>query len=289
MGARAPRLRAASVALALAVTLAGCSSAADEPGFNLFTPEEDVKIGKESADKVRAELPVLENTEIEAYLEAVGAKLAAFAPGEKYPYTFTVLDVRDVNAFAMPGGIVFVNRGTLETVKDEGELAGVIAHEISHVALRHGTSQMSKAYVAQKGFDILRRLGGGGARPGDANEVAEAVGGLGLNTLFLKFSRDAESQADAVGARMLAEAGYDPIEMARFFDNLPRGANAPSFLSDHPALGDRATAVAELRATLPVSKTPITLTDAFWKMKSELTLLPRASSMLERRVGPNGE
>lgn len=275
--------------LGLGVVLGGCHSASDEPGFNLFTPEEDVTIGRESADKVRGELPVLENSTIEGYLADLGTKLAGHAPGERFPYSFAVLDVRDINAFALPGGVVFVNRGTLEAVKDEGELAGVIAHEIGHVALRHGTSQMSKAYVAQKGFDILRRLGGGGSRPGDANEVAEAVGGVGLNTLFLKFSRDAENQADAVGARMLAEAGYDPIEMARFFDNLPRGPNGPSFLSDHPALGDRASAVAEMRRGLPVSATPVTVTEAFWKMKSELTLLPRASSMEAPRIGPDDE
>ena len=170
-------------------------------------------------------------------------------------------------------------------MRDEGELAGVLAHEISHVALRHGTSQMSKAYVAKRGFDFLRRITGGAERPDSPAELAKSVGGLGLNTLFLKFNRDAESQADMVGAKILADAGYDPLELARFFDLVPR-SGAPAFLSDHPALGDRAAAVAEIRSKLVVSTTPITVTGGFWKMKSALTLLPPASSMAEHRVGP---
>jgi predicted Zn-dependent protease len=279
--------RLAACLLVAAAVGSGCrSGATDEPGFNLFTPEEDVKIGRESADKVRAELLLLDRPDVEAYLQELGARLASRAPGEKYPYEFHILNVRDLNAFALPGGIIFVNRGTLDAVQDEGELAGVLAHEIGHVALRHGTSQMSKAYVAQRGFDILRRITGGGSRPGDPVQLADAVGGLGLNTLFLKFSRDAESQADLVGAKILADAGYDPLEMARFFDNVPRGPNGSAFLSDHPALGDRARAVAEIRSTLVVSKTPITVTEGFWKMKSALTLLPPAYSMQEHRVGP---
>ena len=116
------------------------------------------------------------------------------------------------NAFALPGGIVFVTRGTLETVRDEGELAGVLAHEISHVALRHGTSQMSKAYVAEQGIGILGTVfGGGSERPSDAGDMATAVGGIGLNTLFLKFSRECETEADLAGARMLSEVGSCPF------------------------------------------------------------------------------
>ncbi len=279
--------RMAAGAVLVGALAAGCrSGGANEAGFNLFTPAEDVEIGRASAEKVRADLPLLESDPVDDYMKELGAKLAGRAPGEKYPYEFFVLDIRDINAFALPGGVIFVNRGTLETVKDEGELAGVLAHEISHVALRHGTSQMSKAYVAQKGFDIIRRLSGGGSRPSDPTQMASAVGGVGLNTLFLKFSRDAEDEADAAGARILADSGYDPIEMARFFDNLPRGPHGPSFLSDHPALGDRANAVAAMRASLPVSSQPITVTDGFWKMKSALTLLPRAASLQEHRVGP---
>jgi predicted Zn-dependent protease len=258
-----------------------------DTGFNVFTPEEDIKIGRESAAEVLGELPELSDDEVTAYVRAVGEGLAGSAPGEHFPYEFHVLDVREINAFALPGGIVFVNRGTLEAVHDEGELAGVMAHEISHVALRHGTSQMSKAYVAKRGIDIFRTIFG--RRNEDADSVAEALGGLGLNTLFLRFSREAETEADLVGARMLAARGYDPIEMSRFFDTLRAAEtdHVPEFFSDHPDTGDRARAVADARAALNVSPTPITVTDGFWRMKRALRLMPAAASMREQRVGPD--
>ena len=283
------RLRATTL-LACMLLLASCGGRKEnEPGFNVFTPEEDVEIGRKSAAEVLDQLPELENEEVAAYVGALGERLAAAAPGEHFPYEFHVLDVREINAFALPGGIVFVNRGTLEAVHDEGELAGVLAHEISHVALRHGTSQMSKAYVAKRGIDIFRTIFGGRGRDGNASNVAEALGGLGLNTLFLRFSREAETEADLTGARILAGRGYDPIEMSRFFDTL-RDAEAdhiPEFFSDHPDTGDRARAVADARAALQVSPTPLTVTDGFWRMKRALRLMPAAASMREPRVGPD--
>jgi predicted Zn-dependent protease len=259
--------------------LAACGRGGEpEPGFNIFSPEQDVEIGRKSADEVRRLLPPLEVADVEAYLRDVGARLADRAPGERFAYEFYALDVREINAFALPGGIIFVTRGTLETVRDEGELAGVLAHEISHVGLRHGTNQLSKAHVAQAGIDIYRGIAGGGAA--DAGSVAESLGGLGLNTLFLKFSREAETEADMAGVRMLAEAGYDPIEMARFFDTMRANERSvPEFLSDHPDTGNRAQAVAEAREALPRSSRPITVTDGFWRMKSALRLLPPARSM----------
>jgi predicted Zn-dependent protease len=273
--------------LTFALAVASCGDRKEnEPGFNVFTPQEDVEIGRESAAEVLGQLPELSDEEVAAYVRAVGEGLAGSAPGERFPYEFHVLDVGDINAFALPGGIVFVNRGTLEAVHDEGELAGVLAHEISHVALRHGTSQMSKAYVAKRGIDIFRTIFG---RRDDAGGVAEGLGGLGLNTLFLRFSREAETEADLAGARMLAERGYDPIEMSRFFDTLRAAetGRVPEFFSDHPDTGNRAQAVADARAALRVSPTPITVTDGFWRMKKALRLLPAAISMRERRVGPN--
>ncbi len=258
-----------------------------QPGFNLFTPEEDVEIGRESAGEILESVPVLAKPEIEAYLDELGARLASRAPGEKFPYEFRILNLKEVNAFALPGGIVFVNRGTLDSVRDEGELAGILAHEVSHVALRHGTNQLSKAHVAARGLHIFGRVFGGSAeRSGDARDVVEGLGGLGLNTIFLKFSREAETEADLAAARILAETGYDPIEMARFFDTLGRGNETPEFLSDHPSNGNRAQAVADVRGTLAVSPTPITVTDGFWRMKSALRLLPPAASMRNIRVGP---
>jgi predicted Zn-dependent protease len=273
-------------------TMGGCAKSEPtfEAGFNLFTTDEDVTMGRASAEKILKEIQLFENADVSAYVQGVAESLTGHAPGERFPYQFHVVNLADVNAFALPGGVVFVTRGTLETVRDEGELAGVLAHEISHVGLRHGTSQMSKAYVAERGLWIFGTLLGGSVeRPNDAGEVATSVGGLGLNTLFLKFSRECETEADLAGARMLADAGYDPIEMSRFFDTIrgEGGPRIPSFLLDHPDPGDRANDVAEFRKSLTVSKTPKTITDGFWKMKSALRLQPKAPSMLTTRVGPD--
>jgi hypothetical protein len=260
-----------------------------EPGFNLFSPEQDVEIGRQSAAEVARQLPLADDTPAAAYLREIGGRLAAAAPGEKYPYEFHLANVREVNAFALPGGIVFVNRGTLETVKDEGELAGVMAHEISHVALRHGTSQMSKAYIAQTGLGILQRILGGG-RQGETSigDVVAAVGGLGLNTLFLKFGRTAESQADLTGAEIMGKDGYDPVEMAHFFEALEAkgGPRPPEFLSDHPDPGDRARAIERVRSSIQVAPRPAGGDEAFARMKASLKGLPPAAAMRAAEVGP---
>jgi predicted Zn-dependent protease len=170
----------------------------------------------------------------------IGQRLAAVAPGPKYPYQFKVVNVSDVNAFALPGGFMYINRGLIETTRSEGELAGVMAHEMAHVALRHGTNQASKAYLAQAGLGVL----GGFLGQSTTGQIIGAIGGFGLNAAFLKFSRTAEEQADIVGAQMLAAAGYNPLDMASMFETLQQQAGGnPSkfeqFFSSHPAPGNR--------------------------------------------------
>ncbi|MBD0369325.1 MAG: M48 family metalloprotease [Pyrinomonadaceae bacterium] len=127
-----------------------------KPGFNLFTPEQDIELGRKSAAEVATQVPLLNDQAVVAYVQQLGARLAERAPGYKFPYQFNVIAARDINAFALPGGFIFVNAGAIAAARNEGELAGVIAHEINHVALRHGTNQASKAYVAKTGINILR-------------------------------------------------------------------------------------------------------------------------------------
>ena len=230
------------------------------PGFNLFTPEQDVELGRESAAEVERQIPIVKDPSIERYVSGIGKRLAAVAPGPKFPYEFKVTNLSDVNAFALPGGFMYVNRGLIEFVPTEGQLAGVMAHEMSHVALRHQTNQVSKAYAARVGIGILGGLSGGHHSTG----IMAALGGLGLNALFLKFSRTAEQQADIVGAQIMAKAGYDPREMADMFELLRRQAGrdptrVERFLSDHPATADRearvrreASALGSPRRTAPV-------------------------------------
>jgi predicted Zn-dependent protease len=162
-----------------------------DPGFNLFTVQQDVEVGKASAIQVEQQLPMLSDAIAARYVSALGARLAAHAPGAKYEYQFKVANLSEVNAFALPGGFIYVNRGLLAKVRTEGELAGVMAHEIAHVALRHPTNQASKAYLANAGIGILGGLLGPKTQTG-TGQIIGAVGGFGLNTLFLKYPRSAE-------------------------------------------------------------------------------------------------
>ena len=213
-----------------------------KPGFNVFSAEQDVEIGRQSAVEAERQLPLLSDRNTQSYVESVFSRLAAQAPGTKFPYQIRVINARDINAFALPGGFVYVNRGVLTSARTEGEMAGVLAHEISHVALRHGTNNATKAYMAQAGLGVLGGILGRG-RPTNTAQIINVIGGLGMNAVFLKYSRDAETQADIVGAQILARAGYDPMEMANFFELLKQqsgsGGGASQFFSDHPAPANR--------------------------------------------------
>ena len=254
-----------------------------KPGFNLFSAQQDVEIGKQSAAEVEKELPVLKDSTVRNYVARIGERLAKVVQGAEYPYQFKVINVSDVNAFALPGGYMYVNRGLIEAAKSEAELAGVMAHEISHVAIRHGTNQASKAYLAQAGLGVLGGVLGGGG--GSTGQIIGAVGGFGLNTVFLKFGRKAEEQADVVGAQTLAKAGYDPLAMADFFETLRElSGRDPSkfetFFSSHPAPGNRARRIEEEVQLLgAIRKTPPVA--SFSQIKAHLDRLPDAPSMQE--------
>src|SRR5947199_2060820 len=232
-----------SAAMALALVLSvGVAEAQTKikPGFNLFSPQDDVQVGQQSAAQAEQQLPILRDAAAQAYVNRIGQRLAANAGGPNFQYQFKVINQSDINAFALPGGFIYVNRGVLDQARNEGEVAGVLAHEISHVALRHGTHQASKAYAAQAGISILGGLLGGKMGQGTA-DIINAVGGLGLNALFLKYSRDLESQADVRGSQILAASGYSPADMVSFFQTLERvdPSKKTNWLSDHPAPPDR--------------------------------------------------
>jgi Zn-dependent protease with chaperone function len=278
------RLRAWIVAglATLTIVAAGPGAAQTQikPGFNLFSPQQDQEIGRQSADAAEKQLPILNDQSIVAYVGKIGKRLAAVAPGAKYPYQFKVVNVSDINAFALPGGYLYVNRGLIEAAMNEGQLAGVMAHEMAHVALRHGTSQASKAYLGQAGLALLGGLIGKDDR--STEQTIATIGGFGLNTLFLKFSRSAEEQADITGAQMMAAAGYDPADMVAFFNILAdeQGRNpskVEQFFSDHPAPANRAARIKEEIALLTVK--PIKPVGGFADAKSKLARMRPAASM----------
>ena len=281
--------RCASLCLAVLVTAytgAVVAQTQIKPGFNLFSADQDQEIGRQSAVAAERQLPILHDKAIQAYVDKVGKRLAAVAPGAKYPYQFKVVNTSDINAFALPGGYLYVNRGLIEATKNEGQLAGVMAHEMAHAALRHGTSQASKAYLAQAGLGLLGGLAGKNDR--SAQQKIATVGGFGLNTLFLKFSRSDEEQADITGAQMMAAAGYDPGDMVDFFQVLgAEQSRNPSkvqqFFSSHPAPADRAARIEEEIAALTVKQgKPV---GGFAQVKSDLARMRPAASMAQITKG----
>jgi predicted Zn-dependent protease len=227
--------------VALAATLAiGLSPAisADrtrlQPGWDLFSPEQDIQIGKRLSTQVPKQMTLLDNRRVDDYLNELGKRLAAHAPGFKYPYEYRCVNNAAINAFALPGGYIYINRGVIESASDEAELAGVMAHETAHVALRHGTSQASKAYVAEIPIALLSGWLGNNSSLGSA--IVQMTSGFVLNSVFLKYSRDDESQADVLGTQILYDSGYDPRALARFFEMIEAKSKSQpiEFFSDHP-------------------------------------------------------
>jgi beta-barrel assembly-enhancing protease len=214
---------------------------------NAFSPAQDVELGRRAAAELRQELPIIRDRRTQSYVERIGERLVAAIPSRlhqpQFRYDFQVVDRRDINAFALPGGPIFVNRGMLDAARSDGEVAGVIAHELSHIVLRHGTAQATKGQKFQLGAIAGQIIGSMvGGRTGAA--IAQGSN-IGLGTYFLKYSREYEREADLLGAQIMARAGYDPREMANMFQTIARrsGNGGPEWLSDHPSPGNRSEAI----------------------------------------------
>jgi hypothetical protein len=214
---------------------------------NKYTPEQDVKLGLEAAAEVHQQMPVIKDAGISKYFAGIGDRLVAAAPAELkqsvYQYSFTPVNLKEINAFALPGGPMFINRGLFDAAAAEGEVVGVMAHELAHVLLRHGTANMSKA---QNPWLQIGQMAGaiGGAMVGGAAGSAIAQGSqFGLGTLLLRYSRDFEKQADLLGAQMMARAGYDPRALGRMFETIAAeskgSGGTPQWMSSHPNPGNR--------------------------------------------------
>jgi Zn-dependent protease with chaperone function len=256
---------------------------------NKYTPEQDVQLGREAAAEVRKQYPVIKDERIARYLSALGDRLVAAAPAELnnpvYEYSFTPVNLKEINAFALPGGPMFVHRGMFDAAAAEGEVVGVMAHELSHVLLRHGTANASKA---QNPWLQLGQIAGaiGGAAVGGAAGAAISQGSqFGLGTLLLKYSRDYEKQADLLGAQIMARAGYDPRDLARMFETIEReskssgGGGTPQWMSSHPNPGNRTQYITKEAEQLTIADRP-DIRD-FQTVKTTFASLPPAKTMGE--------
>jgi len=205
-----------------------------KPGMNAFSPQQDIQMGQKYAAEAEKQSPLCNDPKVDAYLTKLGHRLIQHLNtfGNEYPWEFHCVNDKAINAFALPGGFVFVNRGAIEAADYEAELAGVMAHELSHVALRHGTNQATKAQYAQIGSGIAGIAGG--ILGGTVGAAASGLGQFAAGSVLLKYSRGAETQADVMGTQVLYDSGYDPRAMAAFFEKLGNSQAPPEFFSDHP-------------------------------------------------------
>jgi hypothetical protein len=278
-------------ALLLTLSVAASGQTKITPPSNKYSPEQDVQLGLQASAEVRKELPLLDDESVDDYIEDVGRRLVAAIPPEfqhdEFRYTFDVVNQKEINAFALPGGPMYLNRGMIEASKTEAEMAGVMAHEISHVALRHGTAQATKGEKFQIGAVAGQILGA--IVGGTAGSVIAQGSQFGLGAYFLKYGREYERQADLLGAQILARAGYDPRQMANMFRTIEEesgGRSGPEWLSSHPNPGNRYEAIIRESSTLRVQGSPSS-DGRFASVKSELQGRPAAPGKTQQAASRN--
>lgn len=245
----------------------------------LVSVEDEVRIGQEAQRQVQEKVPELVDSRVRSYVQSLGQRLAAQAPGPDYPYSFTIANFEEINAFALPGGPVWINRGAIEAAQTEAQVVSVLAHEVAHVAQRHAAEQLTSAVIAN---GILGLFGALLGQDGGAN-AARIAAGLFTQGLFLKFSRDDEREADQVGAQIMHRAGWDPDGMVEFFEVMrvqqgrdPSGVEV--FLSTHPSPEGRIEQLRAEVADLPGGRRS---SEEFEQIQRRLDRLAPAQSMTQ--------
>ena len=274
-------VKALVLTIVVSIALTPLTTFAQTPGptqikihGNKFKPEQDVQLGQEAAAEAEQKMQLIRDPELGGYLERVGQRLAAAIPPEfqhpEFRYSFKVVNAKEINAFALPGGPMYVNSGMIASARSEDEMAGVMAHEISHVALRHGTAQVTKA---QKWQTVAGVLGAGGQILGGPLGSIAQLGTQGVGVYLLKFSREYETEADLLGARIMANAGYDPRELANMFKTIESqgGGGGPSFLSDHPSPKDRVAKINQEAQALQINTAAVPDKHDFMVAQQRLT------------------
>jgi beta-barrel assembly-enhancing protease len=257
---------------------------------NRYTIEQDIQLGRQAANEIARQMPLLpENSLANNFVESVGRNLVAAVPAQfrqpAFKYQFRIVNARDINAFALPGGPMFVNRGMIEAAKTEGEMAGVMAHELSHVVLRHGTAQATRQQSAKYQLPALGGAILGAIIGGNLGGIVAQGTQMGIGAYLLKYSREFESQADILGAQIMARAGYDPRDLANMFKTIEResgGSGGPEWLRSHPDPGNRFEAITREADRLKINNRaagPDSVT--FERVRSELKRMPPAKTMAE--------
>jgi beta-barrel assembly-enhancing protease len=284
---------AAILGIVLSVIALGAQTVITAPD-NKYTPAQDVELGRKAAGEVEQQLPMLRDEDVTSFVASIGRRVVDAIPQEfrhpEFHYSFQVVNVREINAFALPGGPMYVNRGMIEAAHTEGEVAGVMAHELSHVALRHGTAQATKATK----YEIGTLLGAvvGSIIGGNVGSAVAQGTQFGLGTAFLRFSREFERDADLLGSHIMAGAGYNPLEMASMFKTIEKqgGSGGPQWLSDHPNPGDRYEYITREAQSLQV-RDVVRDTRAFTQVQERLRRMaaaPTTEEATRKAVGTRG-
>jgi beta-barrel assembly-enhancing protease len=268
------RVRIFLVAL-IALTLTVLAERTPLKPATTANPSRDVQLGLEVAKEAEKELVLISNRDANTYISALGQKLVAKAPNpNKFPFTFKLVDQKDINAFALPGGPIYVNRGIIENADNEAQVAGVVGHEIGHVLLRHGAAQQNKGSL----LGGLAGIAGAVAGNSTLGRVLAGTAAFGANAYLLKYSRGAETDSDLMGTQILYDSGYDPRAMAEFFDKLAKehkGSKAEEFFSNHPIPENRVARVNdEIRKIGPPLTNPRSDTADFQRIKKLLLAMP---------------
>ncbi len=237
---------------------------------NAYTQQQEIELGNKVVREVYRTQPVLLDTDpVARYVRQLGAKLVAAAPltpglEQQWPFNFHVVASAEINAFALPGGTMFINLGAIQAAQNEAQLAGVMGHEMSHVILRHSTCNLQKQHRRGMLYS-LGAIGSAVALGGAGGDLAARGFGYAENLSFLKMSRGDEKQADLLGVHILSNAGYDPRGLPQFFEIIiaKTGTGGHQFLSDHPNPGNRTEYLNREISTLPPQPHPILTTAAF--------------------------
>jgi predicted Zn-dependent protease len=253
------------------------ATASGVAAFTLVSVQQEVELGQQAQAEISKQMPVLGDAQLDRYIDSVGARLAANAPGPKYPYSFGVVNYKELNAFALPGGPIYVHRGTIAAARTEAQLAGVMAHEVAHIAQRHAAKQISKGIVANGLLGLLGAVLDDGGRGEQAARIGASVV---AQSVFMKFSRDDEREADQVGAEIMQRAGWDPHGLAEFMQVLQNEqqrspSSVETFFSSHPSPSGR---VRELQA-IASGKSGRRDSEEFQAAKGRLGSLPPPRAM----------
>jgi len=226
--------------------------------LSLISEQQEIALGKEADGEIRHQYGVYDAPVLNEYVKKIGMTLTPHTHRPHLTYNFAVLDTPVVNAFALPGGYIYVTRGILAMMNSEAELAAVLAHELGHVSARHSVQRLSKLLLVQAGLTV-------GSALSDAFSEISGVASIGIQLLFLKYSRDDEREADALGVEYSRKSGYNPGEMISFFSSLQKlgdlsgGQSLPGFLSTHPLTSER---IQNVQASLRESDRQLTIKQA---------------------------